>query len=190
MEKSSPSLYHIISVFTDQKNAVKIKLEWELNLYFSRLTLWRCQRFNESILTKRWASCRTRRTRTTTRPETCWPSEWGSRPEDRNMSSAKFRFIFPSFILQYKEIISKHHFIFNEMYNFGNFVSNFPWQHIATQQIAPKVVIFQLVFKSVEELELAGKLRKTFYPFSLDRVWERRTSIAFNWKVFLFLFCA
>jgi hypothetical protein len=84
------------------------------------------------------------------------------------MSSAKFRFIFPSFILQYKEIISKHHFIFNEMYNFGNFVSNFPWQHIATQQIAPKVVIFQLVFKSVEELELAGKLqKKTFHPLSL-----------------------
>jgi hypothetical protein len=46
------------------------------------------------------------------------------------------------------------------MHYFGNFVSNFPWQHIATQQIAPKVVIFQLVFKSVEELELAGKLRK------------------------------
>ena len=73
------------------------------------------------------------------------------------------------------------------MYYFGNFVSNFPWQHIATQQIAPKVVIFQLVFKPVEELELAGKLLKTFYPFSLDRVWERRTSIAFNWKVFFFV---
>jgi hypothetical protein len=66
------------------------------------------------------------------------------------------------------------------MFYFGNFVSNFSWQHIATQQIAPKAVIFQLVFKSEEELELAGKLRKTFYPFSLDRVWERRTSIAFN----------